>query len=654
MPGGIGTSAKDSTVQIRDVRHRLSHSLFTVPVIVVLLIVVLGMSKVSGSSIALDDLPDAASPVAWSPRPVRSDEYATRTPMVVRQAELDFPAETEVGMGSHDTGVLSDLPVKSFSAIQKPHSWAYFVLDVERAFALEWWLTALGPFLGIYALLAVLTRSILLSSLGGLLAAAAPAALWWLIPSAGLSILYGALTCTLFVVGARATTSRAGLTAAGAGGWTAACFATMLYLPWLIPLTLLFGAIVISQLPNVKEHWRRLLGLAVLAGGIFGVLMAVFYKQHHDALQAITTSVYPGDRRSPGGEGRSVLFFDVPYDVFSAARRLTTVSGTNQSEAASGLMLWVPILIAGHAFAGFRRDATRPARALTATMVVSVLLSAWGLLPVPSWLGAVFGLTRVQGPRVVLPVAVASVIAAVLYVHRVRTEALRPAWWRILVASLAFAIITASVGMTIRIGNDSVPAIWVIVIVLVVGGVTAAILDGRAWLGIGGCCAFVLFGSVRINPVQATLDPLLDNPVSRQIEEVRRDDESARWVALGLDYRMKSTLVASGAPVVNGVSWYADDATWEKTDPDQYSRDLWDRYGLITVALDDGLEGVQYELRATDSIIVYSPSCTGLLQTLDVRFVLNDEEFVSPCLREVARPEAPGERWIYEVVTPTG
>ena len=71
--------------------------------------------------------------------------------MVVRQSNTGFTKASDVGMGVHDVGVLLDFPVRSYAAVVKPHSWPYFVLDVERAFALEWWLTVFGPFLGVYA-----------------------------------------------------------------------------------------------------------------------------------------------------------------------------------------------------------------------------------------------------------------------------------------------------------------------------------------------------------------------------------------------------------------------------------------------------------------------------------------------------------------------
>ena len=80
------------------------------------------------------------------------------TPLVIRQAELGYPRTADVGVGVHDTGTLSDLPVKELSVIAKPHSWLYFVFGLERGFAFEWWLVVFGPLLGFAALELILLR----------------------------------------------------------------------------------------------------------------------------------------------------------------------------------------------------------------------------------------------------------------------------------------------------------------------------------------------------------------------------------------------------------------------------------------------------------------------------------------------------------------
>ena len=635
-------------MQLRDARNRLSHSLFTVPLLTLAVILILGLFKVSGSSIALHSETDPSAQAALHTRPIRTDEWITRTPLVIRQAALDFPATTDLGVGIHDAGVLSDLPVKSISAVVKPHSLAYFVFDVERAFAIEWWLVVFGPFLGVYAVLAVLTKSRWISALSGLLVTLAPATVWWAIPTTGLSVMYAGFMCALFIAACRARGRKRYVFAAGSG-WTAACFAVLLYLPWLLPLGLLFGAIALTQIRGAFRRWRDFVALAAALGGVFALLMAVYLRDHRVALQAINDSVYPGHRVSLGGEARPALLFGAPFDVFATSRQLAQHSGTNQSEAASGLMLWLPILIVGGGFGGFR-SRSYPQRALAAVLTVSVILAAWALLPLPARLGSLLGLTAVPGSRLLMPLTVAGALAAGLYVHRISQDgSFRPSRDRIAIATLTFVFVTGWVGTETSIEGVPPSRRSILILLVVVTLAIVAILKGKLVLGLGGACLLLLFGSARINPVQIGLGPVTKDPLMRQIQSARAGHEPARWAAIGTAGHPKAILAASGAPSVTDVSWYPDPVAWHKIDPTGADKMIWDRFATVSLEVDDTIPGVQFELAEADQIVIHTPTCQGALQQLDVTFVIADREMTSPCLRVVFPPDSQGERWIYEV-----
>ena len=636
---------------LRDTRARLSRSLLMVPLITMLVILILGMLKISGSSIALQSETDPSAQAVGTPRPVRSDEWLIRTPLVIRQATLGFPTRTDIGIGEHDTGVLSDLPVKSLSALVKPHSWAYFVVDVERAFAIEWWLNVLGPFIGIYVVMALVTRSRLVSVLSGLLVAGAPVALWWSIPSAGMSILYGGLTAALLIAACRRTGWKR-IAMGACAGWAAGCFAAVLYLPWLVPLALIFGAIVLSQMPGAAKGWRDVAALAASFSGVFAVLMAIFYREHHAALQAIANSVYPGQRINVSGEARPVLMFGSPFDVFATRHQLVAVSATNQSEASSGFMLWLPIALVGGALTGFRSRLS-VARALAAVETVALILAAWAFLPVPSRLGALLGLTRVQGSRLALPLTVAGAVAAGLYIQRMKVDgSFRPGRDRILIGGLGFAFVTGWVATQISIDGVAPSRMQVLALIVLVCVGTLSVLKGRVVLGLGGLCLLALFGSVQINPMQVGLGPVMNSPLLHEINDVRAGDDTKRWAALGLDDTAKSILVASGAPTATGTSWYADSAAWRQLDPPAANRDTWDRFALIAIEIDETADDIPLELSHPDYIVIHTPTCAGVLQTLNITYVITDDAVTSECLQLVRRPVRAAERWIYQVVAP--
>lgn len=629
-------------------RRFATTSLLFVPTVVMVSVFVLGMFRISGSSIALHDEADP-TPTLLEARPGRNDEWAQRTPMVIRQAKLGFPTTTDMGLGVHDAGVLSDLPVKSYSAVLKPHTWLYFALDVERAFAVEWWLVVFGPLLGTYAVLAAITRARLVPALAGLLVAAAPVATWWAIPTMGLSILYGGITAALLIEAGRAAGRRRLLFAALAG-WTASWFVSLLYLPWLIPLSILLGLVVLSQFRGAMRGWRQALPLALGFGATFATLMALFYIQHRTAIAAIANTVYPGARVAISGETREALFFGAPFDVFSTAKPFVTVTGNSQTEAASGMMLWLPIALVGGVFGGWRSRAAAP-RALAAVLVGALVLAAWSFFPVPQRLGALLGLTNVQASRLVLPLTVAGALAAGLYVHRLRTDgSFRPPGSAVSIASMTFFFITGLAAVQFRINDVAPSEILVIALLIVATVLTAAILRGGVVFGLGGMCVLLLFSAVRVNPLQIGLGPVLHDPLMGQIEDVRIDDPSARWAALGSGSHTRSILMASGASTATGVSWYPDPQAWHMIDPADVYEPIWNRFALVSVDIVPTVTTPQVELLAADAVIVHTPACGGALQSLEVTYVISDDAVSSPCLELLGQPALVGQRWIYRVV----
>ena len=644
-------------------RHRLqaaARSIWAAPLAVIVIILVLGLLRINGSSIGMvaagvDDSPQAALQL----RPSRSDEWRGRTPLVVRQAANDFADSTDAGMGVHDTGVLSDLPVKTAGTIVKPHAWLYFVLDVERAFSIEWWLTVLGPFLGIYALMAVLTRSPMISALTGLLVSAAPVLTWWTVPSSGLTVLYGALAATAFVLALRSH-GRSRYALAALAGWLTGCFVAMLYLPYLVPLAILFGAIAAVQLRGqldghlvgIRHHWKRLAGIAVSAAAAFGIGMAIYLRDHHQALTAITNTVYPGRRVTHSAGADSILLFDAPFDVFTIQHRGAQVFGTNQSEAASGLMFWLPIAVGGGAFSGFR-SRLPGARALAAVMTVAAALIAWALLPIPDKFGLLTGLSNVQGQRLMMPLTVAGAMAAGLYVHRVHTDGtFRPSRSRALIAAGVFAFVTGWVATQLRVDLAQPRESAVLALLVIVTVITFFVMEGRVLLGLGAACLLLLFSAVRVNPLQIGLDPVTDAPFAQQIEQLRRQQPDALWAVGNGDSAGVAILTASGAVSVTGLSWYPDVARWMLLDPRGAARFNWDRFAYLDLYIDETAPFTRIDLPFPDAISIVTPSCGGALQALDVQYVTTLDPISSACLQAVDTPDRPGERWIYST-TPT-
>lgn len=634
-------------MNLRDLLARWSRSVLLIPVCTLLLIVLLAGLRVNGSSIGLVAENDPSPQALFQPRSIRSDEWHLRTPMVVHQATLDFSRTSDIGIGVHDVGTLLDFPVRSPAALVKPNSWPYFVVGVEHAFAFEWWLTVFGPFLGVYAVLAVLTRSRAISALSGVLAAAAPVAAWWTVPWLGLSVLYAGLMAALVTLAAQ-TVGRRRYVLFALGGWAGACLVAQLYLPWVVPLALLFGAITVSQLVRAFRSWKQFAAAATCCLGTFAVLMAIFYREHHVALRAIEASVYPGRRTTTSGGGSAALIFGSPFDVFTL-RGTPVVSGTNQSEAASGLMLWFPIALVGGGFSGIR-SRSGASRALAVVLAAAVVFFAWAVLPVPATLGRLLGLTVVQGSRMVVPLTIAGALAAGLYLHRMREDgSFRPTANRVAIGTAGFVFVTGWASTQMSIDGVPLPRAKVLVLILLFGAATWTVLKGRAVLGLGAAGLLLLFSTARVNPVQIGLGPLIHNPLVAQVDKIQASNPGARWASANGDIVGFAVLTAAGVPAATGVDLYAVPDTWHLLDPTDAAEPVWNRFANIDVSIDNSLAAPQLVSPQSDLILIVTPSCDGVLQALDIRFITETDQVSLPCLTERARPSVTGERWIYEI-----
>src|SRR5438132_1314372 len=214
------------------------------PIAVIVVVVVLGSLKLTGSSVSFDARVDLhrGPVVAGRARAVRTDEYQVRTPLAVRQAALGFPNRDEIGVGEHDMGVLYDLPTRGWEILVRPQTWPYHVFGLGRAFAFEWWIPFLAlPALGLYALALALGIRALTAALIAMLVVLSPFVQWWTLPVTGTAIGYTCLAAAALVVATRLRSPYAKVGMAVATGWLGACLVVVLYPPSLVPLVLVTG-----------------------------------------------------------------------------------------------------------------------------------------------------------------------------------------------------------------------------------------------------------------------------------------------------------------------------------------------------------------------------------------------------------------------------
>ena len=222
------------------------------PAVVLIALLVFTALGISGSSSPLlaQNAGSSDTVIAGLPRTIRSDEWIVHTPLVISQVENGMPRYGDVGVGSHDMSVLSDLPVADWTRIFHPNHWAYGVLPIDNAYAFDWWSVAAILLLGTYAFLLAALGSLRWAIVGALLLYGSPFFHWWYTGSAfgsiGLMAFAGA--CLLLAV---TSSGRRLVVFALLGSYFLACFALTIYPPFQIPAGIGVGIVTAGAL------WRR-------------------------------------------------------------------------------------------------------------------------------------------------------------------------------------------------------------------------------------------------------------------------------------------------------------------------------------------------------------------------------------------------------------
>src|SRR6185437_13647930 len=82
--------------------------------------------------------------IAFSPKPIRSDEWGVFTPMAIGQFNHKpaFPIINQnIGLEGENMLIfgMTGMPVKHISALAKPATWGFFLFDLKSALAWYWW-----------------------------------------------------------------------------------------------------------------------------------------------------------------------------------------------------------------------------------------------------------------------------------------------------------------------------------------------------------------------------------------------------------------------------------------------------------------------------------------------------------------------------------
>ena len=654
-PRATSTPADYVTTQIVASTRRLVGNklvaLLIYPILLVAAAIVLTGFRLSGTSVGMYVTVGAYAPpsqsdpalLAGTPRMLRWDEWVVNTPYIVSQSKLGYPRYSPSAVGGQDLAVIGAVPNRHWSTVFKPYDWPFFTLDLERAFAAHWWLIGLLLLLPSYALFFVLTGRIALAAAFSVSLYASPFFQWWYLPvslaSAGFAM--GALAC---LVEANRRNGIARWVLLSLSAYSLISFALLIYPPFQISTGIVICFVgagwLVGELASFNTGRDRLrpVLLTAIVGVVTAAVLVAFYVDVSPTIAAITNTAYPGYRQVAAGTASLAQVFGGPFDFWLT----TSDSRVNQPEASSFLLTGIFVVPQVLFLARFRTDA-RITRLVLPGIGAMILLLAWALLPLPSFVGTATLLNRVPTSRAILGIGLASSLVTFLALaaHRPPKSAHSPLDWAFNVLLLFLAGALAAVGglrlrtttplLGLRLSEIAVGCVVFTVLV-------ALVLARRAVASSLGLIIIGVVMSLTVNPLYRGLVPLESSPLLNAAnlgyQGSRPGDEGAVLSYLGSV--LDPLVVSSGRPVLNAANLYPNLGGWHALDPTGVYTDAWNRYSGTDFVYSPRTPA-QIRNTAIDAVVVSINPCDPSLSRLHVTTVISSTELKDPCLTELGK-----------------
>ena len=612
----------------RVLRFARRHIVFVAPVLVYLLLVLTG---VTNSNIGIDSLrEDAADPagVQWgSSQGIRSDEWGTESPIWLGQMARGGQEDTTPLSTSND--FFAQLPsgpattvVFFDGTVLAAGEW----FPNEMLFASKWWLPTLLLFIG----LPVWFRQISGSARWGYFAAAlvflAPGSMWWSGRPVN-TLGFMAAGCALAIYAARVWSDRrwvTGTVAVLGSGVLLARFATY-YQPLAIVIGLPLVLATAVYLLTRDTSWRsRLLSLgAIAASGL--VWTALVFWENREAIIAVLSTTYPGDRKSTGGA------LDIGMVFGATALGWIKDMPVNQSEMATAFTVLLAVLAVLIAAAPWRGD-----RGLLAVVVALSACAAfwlsWGTFDWRS-LGAALPIAnRVPNTRAMLGVGYIAILVFSLFMTQ-WTPSRR--WAVPTVAGLTAGFLSGYAGSSL--GVSALPQLTVAMIwgsALITGVVVFTLVRWPArwwsWVACLGAATLLVLSST---PVLFGLGDLRASATAQEFLDWGKESRAAgtTWASESQD--VDSLMMATGTPTLSARQQMGPDVdSWMQVDPDAEHEEMWNRGGLHVQFDWTDDDSVEFTQPTPDIIVVHISPCELAERLPGFRYAVSSEPLEQPCL----------------------
>lgn len=608
-------------------------------VLVVFVWLLLGLFSITVSSLGVmvSNIPTESGIVAGEPQPLRGDEYARQTPLLLglsATGDTDFvtpltndPFLTSAVPSGPTGQALESVLFPDFAVM----AWGDR-LPEGPLFALSFWFTAAGVVALMPVILVAFGVRFPIAAAATLLMAITPVVAWWSLRPL-FSIFPGVVAVACWIAAVRAK---------GRYRWLWLVLLTLIaaialaripwsYPPYSLPLSGALLAIGAIYLLGYRATWRTLLLVAAGSAVGAGLITLMILRLNEGAFEALSNTLYPGERRIAGqdiGLGRA---FGAPFN--GVLQINTTVVESNASEVSSAwsfaIILWLAMVIASW------RGADRAWR--VRTFFVAIVLAvgfSWFLIDWPAELGeSIPGLNLVQPTRMGQIWGLIVVMAVALVFRG------RPRWPLIALAGLATGVLLYASGQDfVDTFLPDISAVALVAIPVVCAGIVALVMMSSPALRTLGIILALVGATLTVylvNPIQRGLKPMRDTVVSQEVVALAGDRDPAQGLWATDTFWFGSLLAGNGIPALSGETWTGPSDKWLILDPTGAYENVWNRGVSKTLFVwEPGVTEPILESPYPDDIRIRVDPCAPVLDQFNVTFVASAQPLTGPCLTE--------------------
>jgi hypothetical protein len=615
---------------------------FWYPLLVLLAFGILSGLGLSGSSVAIfspSGKPDSHAIVVGTPRMIRSDEWLADSPMRTGRVRAGFPANRTYGMGTPDLANSWQplLPSRNLgAALYSPFNLPLVLLPLNQGFALGWWLPFAACALGVYAWLRAMRIGQWVALAASLITVYAPASVWWSFSMVQI-IASAVIPCALLIAAARtwsrrprlaiATAVVAGLAAAGLPWW---------YQPWALVAGLFVGGVTALWGLADPERRRPFIFSALIAGAIFAGEELVYLWHERAYYDALTNTVYPGQRRSGGGGIPLWRMFTsmVPFSLFGKTG--SALSQLNLTEVSMGWTLALPLglTVAVLARRGLHKDRDRTL--LIGTGLLGLLMTSWCVVAWPTILAKVTFLDFVPPQRMAPFIGFfGTVLLALLFGQRDRRERIvhELGWFGASITAGAMAFLAAWGATEFKL--QALPPLsrtqlWLAVIATIV---IVALLCSRWWgVALVLATALAVSSGILVNPLVKGTGALDNSSAARLVRHIDTTSVPVHGTWAADTWFADGLLNGEGVNSLSSFNNPVNTPGWRRLDPHDKYKTEWNRFGYIIFGWNTRLRRVVVDNPTGDSVRVFINPCSRNLSAFNLRVVVSSHPLTAPCL----------------------